>query len=259
VYDAGPDLVLAGVTMTLTQAVTPTLLTNPNGLARFRVETSGLVTIEADEPAGYIHATPSHLITEAVLGTTTDVYFGYISTTEAFAIIFGTVYDDVNHNKIYDPGEVGIPGATVASPQAAAPGSVVTGPYGWYTLRFDTEGTATINETNAAGYVSTTSDILNADIIIPSNNSSPFDFGDFAGVKITGKVFNDLNANGADDSELGLAGVAVTAALESTQTTPTACVPCTWLAPSRSDHHQRDHPTGTHRPMRSPDSVAKVA
>ena len=153
--------------------------------------------------------------------------------------VTGTVWNDANNNTLKDSGEVGIAGVTVVLSGSPYPGvpvrciSVDTDANGLYT--FDSVmsgnyqliesavsstpfGTATCPpaESDPAGYVSTTANVRN--IIVDEANISLQDFGDWEGVLIRGKVFDDnglssgLSANGIQDGgERGIGGIKVIA------------------------------------------------
>ena len=87
--------------------------------------------------------------------------------------------------------------------------SVATNVYGQYTLYYATSGTKVITETNLPFFVSTTPDLIEANAVAGSSGSSPEDFGDLLGIRVSGQVFNDINVNGVNDVEAGVAGAIV--------------------------------------------------
>jgi uncharacterized repeat protein (TIGR01451 family) len=201
---------LSGVTVTLTIATVPVTTTDSNGYYSFRVETEEPISVTADLPANTFRTTPGAVFTDNVLGITQTINFGYASTSSGLGAIYGTVFDDANHDGSQDLGESGLAGVTITSAEAMT-SPLTTNPYGVYTLRYNTSGSTTIHETNPAFYVSTTPDTVTTAAVINSAGPSPVDFGDFLGIQITGQVFSDANVNGANDGEAGVAGAAVAA------------------------------------------------
>lgn len=212
----------SGVQVSLPSALTPITTTNSAGYYRFRIEVEQPISVTAGLPAGYFHTTPGTVILENTFDVTNTVDFGYASTSSPFGVLYGTVFADDNHDGGQDGGENGLPGVTISA-TAALTNPVLTGAYGIYTLRFDDPGTVTVQESNPAGYVSTTPDLIQTDVVTGSDNASPLNFGDFLGIRVEGKVFDDLNVNGQYDidptEEPGVSGAQVTAGGDSFTTT----------------------------------------
>ncbi|MGB3716840.1 MAG: SdrD B-like domain-containing protein [Candidatus Promineifilaceae bacterium] len=212
VFDGG-ETGLSGVTITLPAAQIPVTTTDAGGYYHFRVESEGPVSVTASTLPGFFHTTAPTVYTDTVFGLTRTVDYGFAPVASPFGVIFGTVYEDLNHDGQRDLGEGGISGVTITSTRATT-SPVTTDPFGNYTLRFNSAGSATITEINPDGYLSTTPDGVDVDVVIGSSDGSPIDFGDFLGIKITGKVFEDANGNGTDDGEAGLANADVSAGIE---------------------------------------------
>jgi uncharacterized repeat protein (TIGR01451 family) len=208
-FDIG-EATLSGITVTLPAATVP--VTNTiNGDFFFRVEEEVPVSITASDWLGYFHTTAGTVITNSVLGITQTVDFGYTPTDSPFGVLYGTVFEDGNHNTSHDAGELGLEGVQISSEEAEN-SPVTTNSYGQYTLRFTDPEAVTVTETNPTYYLSTTPDVVETDVVLGSSNASPIDFGDFTGIKVTGQVFEDTNVNGQlDTGESGLEGVSVTA------------------------------------------------
>ncbi|MGD8807556.1 MAG: SdrD B-like domain-containing protein, partial [Chloroflexota bacterium] len=213
----GDEARLSGVQISLPSALAPTVTTDGDGYYRFRIEVEQPISVTAGLPTDYFRTTPGTVYLENTFEVTNTVNFGYASTSSPFGVIHGVVFADENHDGNQDGGENGLPGVTISA-TAAVTSPVLTRDYGIYTLRFDVPGTVTVQETNPAGYVSTTPDLIQTDVVTGSDNGSPWNFGDFLGIRIEGKVFDDLNVNGQDDGEPGLAGAQVAAGSDS-QTT----------------------------------------
>lgn len=208
--DSGEGL-LSGITITLPGANVPITFTDGAGYYGFRVEFQGPVSVSAGLPSGYFRTTPDTVLLASTLGQTQTVNFGYAPIASPFGIVHGTAFADVNYNSVQDMGEYGLAGVAIVSDQAVTP-TVNTNGWGQYTLHFAASGPVTITETNPAFYVSTTPDMVQTDAITGSSGPSPIDYGDVMGIRVTGKVFNDANVNGASDiGEAGVAGATVTA------------------------------------------------
>jgi uncharacterized repeat protein (TIGR01451 family) len=207
--DAG-ELALPGVTVTLTQATVPTITTGGTGYYRFRVESAGAISVTADLPAGYFRTTRGTVLLESTLQTTQTVDFGYALNASTFGVIYGTVFEDVNHDGVQSGGEPGIGGVDVNSGEAV-PHSVTTNELGQYTLRYNTGGPVSITEADPPGHVSTTPNEVQASAVVGSSGPSPIDFGDFQGIRVTGQVFDDRNVNGVNDDGAFVAGATVVA------------------------------------------------
>ena len=218
VYEPGSEGSLPGVTVTLASATEPITTTDSNGYYRLRVESAGAMSVTAALPPGYFRTTPSTVYTDSVFGITQTVNFGYAPDSSAFGVIYGTVFEDADHNANRDTGEQGLAGVTITSHEAAISPSSTNG-YGQYTLRYDMSGPVTVTETNPPPYVSTTPDAVHANAVTGSSGPSPIDFGDFAGIRITGQVFDDINVNGVKDGEPGVSGATVAAGEDSFTTT----------------------------------------
>jgi uncharacterized repeat protein (TIGR01451 family) len=210
VFDPG-ESALSGVTVTLPGATVPVMLTGADGAFHFRVENEGPVAVTADLPADYLRTTPGTVYTNSVLGITQTVDFGYLPVGSPYGVLYGTVFEDANRNGTFDLGELGLAGVDVAS-TGAVTSPLTTNRYGQYTFRYDAAGSVTLSETNLDGYVSTTPDVVDATVVTgAANPANPIDFGDFRGIQITGQVFDDVNVNGRNDAEGGVAGATVAA------------------------------------------------
>jgi hypothetical protein len=209
----GGESGIPGVQLTLLEALTPTLTTDANGYFRFRVEQTIPISVSAGIPTNYFRTTPGEVVfLDTVLGVTRTVNFGYASTGSNFGVVFGTVYEDSSRNGQQNLGEDGLQGVTVSS-TASANSPATTNEFGQYTLRFDNVNNTpvTIVETDPANYVSTTPNNVNTTVTDGSSGNSPIDFGDFKGIKISGLVFDDVNANSINDDGTGVAGAVVSA------------------------------------------------
>jgi uncharacterized repeat protein (TIGR01451 family) len=198
------DVQVAGVT------VSESATTDGDGYYRVRIESQEPVSATADAVPSLFRTTAGTVFLDTLLGVTQTVDFGYAPDASGMGAIYGTVFEDLNHNQIRDLGENGISGVIITSSEAMTP-SVVTNASGQYTLRFNSSGAVTVTESNPSSHVSTTPDVVATNATIGSSGPSPVDFGDFAGVKITGQVFDDQNVDGSNDDAVFVAGAVVAA------------------------------------------------
>jgi len=169
----------------------------------------GPFNITADLPDGHFRTTPGLVFWDLDEGDNKDVNFGYASANSTFGVVFGTVFEDENHNGNYELEESGIPEVKVRLYYEGF-FETMTDHLGSYTLRVDYDGEYDLAEFDLPGYVSTTPNNLTMNLYVGSSGPSPVDFGDFYGTKITGMVFNDADVDGVrDNGEPGLAGAIV--------------------------------------------------
>jgi uncharacterized repeat protein (TIGR01451 family) len=234
-FQQGTEEVLPGITITLPSASVPVTHTNEEGYYSFRVEYQDPITISAALPSGYFRTTPGAIVfAEAELGITKTVNFGYAPITSTFGVVYGTVFEDGDHDGVQETGEVGLPGVQISSTLALT-SPVFTDELGWYTFRYDTPGTATITERDPLYYVSTTPNITQTEVMTGSENGSPYDFGDFLGIKISGQVFDDEDVDGFKDPlEVGVPNAVVSAQGESYATTHSG-IYVLYLTPDTTD------------------------
>lgn len=126
----------------------------------------------------------------------------------------GTVFDDINGNGVKDTGEPGIGGVRVYI-DADKDGvfdtnekNVITPSSGAYSFTGLAAGTYNIRQIDPANYTHTTSSPI---VPLAANaSSSNRNFGNFKNASIAGRVFDDKDRDGVQDSgEAGLAGVRV--------------------------------------------------
>jgi uncharacterized repeat protein (TIGR01451 family) len=213
IKDTGETAGYNNVTISLSGTVIPltTTTTASDGFYSFRIETGLPISVSAPIPAGTFRTTPGQVFLDATLGVTETVNFGYADIGAGFGVVFGTVFEDKDHNGTQTLGESGLTNVQVAAASAATT-PVSTNSFGQYTLRFNAPASTIIIETNPTYYVSTTPDEVPLNVVTDSSNGSPINFGDFLGIQITGQVFEDLNVDGSKDlGEVGLSGADVTA------------------------------------------------
>jgi uncharacterized repeat protein (TIGR01451 family) len=199
---------ISGVTVTLDDSRTTT--TDIQGTYSFSTTTSGTHTVVETDPVNHFSTTPNTVTVDMELGHGYEVDFGDVPDSATCGVVYGTVFEDEDHDGLR-VGEVGLEGVRVALGYS---GSAIyedtTDQHGRYTLHFVISGPVTVTETNPPFYVSTTPDIIHTDVVTGSDNGSPYDFGDFFGIKVSGQVFSDTNVNGnREDGEDGVAGAVV--------------------------------------------------
>ncbi len=144
-------------------------------------------------------------------------------------MITGTIFNDLNDNGQRDAGEPGLPGWTINILRSA------TGT--WFQVQTDSNGMYAFTdsgyasyyeavEVNQAGWLETRpwrSQSAYYDQYLAGDTATGWDFGNWfvSPSSIQGTVFNDLNDNGSDDSEPGLAGWTIHAINQDTQDTLT--------------------------------------
>jgi uncharacterized repeat protein (TIGR01451 family) len=197
--------------------------TSITGFHQFRVERQVAISVTAaltsTPSTAYFRTTPGTVFTDVVLGRTTAVYFGYAPDTSTFGVLYGTAFEDANHDSNQDIGENGLAGVTITSTLAlASPATRTTNGFGQYTFSYTVDSQAvTITAEKLDSYVHTTPGEVYTSTAVPGSRGS-IDFGYFQGIRVTGRVFDDVNVNGADDGEAGLQDAGVDADSASFQT-----------------------------------------
>jgi uncharacterized repeat protein (TIGR01451 family) len=212
------DVSLSSVPVALEGIDVPRLAgtTSITGFHQFRIERQTAISVSAaltsTPSTTYFRTTPGTVFTDAVLGKTTTIYFGYAPDTSTFGVLFGTAFEDRNHDGNQDVGENGLAGVTITSTlPLASPVARTTNGFGQYTFSYTVDSQPlTITAERLDFYVHTTPDEVYTSTVVPGFRGS-IDFGYFRGIKITGRVFDDVNVNGVDDSEPGLQDAGVDA------------------------------------------------
>jgi uncharacterized repeat protein (TIGR01451 family) len=219
---------LPGVTVTSVGAVNSPVTTNELGQYTLRYYNEGPVTVAETNPAFYISTTPDERQANVSFGSSGDspIDFGDFEGIS----IAGHVFEDANTNGVNDAGESGIPGAIVTAGSA----SVTTGGSGAYVLYLALpDGTPiSVTETDPTGYRSTNaipgagmSKVDNNALRIASPISGTVYSGDFGDVQasdvitVSGRVWNDVNADGQPDGEPYLGGAVIRLSSGMSQTT----------------------------------------
>ena len=194
------------------------------------------VNVTADSAGSYPNATGPITTTSPANGLIPSAS----GTLVVSAAIYGTVYNDANHNANLEPTEGNPPLPQLyaklirpgGDPVVVVPVDLVTGQYaftgangalsvGTYTIVINSANDiTTLTPALPAGWVGTEAATLQRTVTVPINLKVVFDqdFGLFQGSKLTGVVFVDTGTGGggANDgirngTELGLPGVTVEA------------------------------------------------
>jgi uncharacterized repeat protein (TIGR01451 family) len=208
---------IAGVLITLNGADTTT--TDQDGQYQFIVAEPGIFTVVETDPTGYFSTTPNEVHVSVELGSSYRADFGDAPNDSPFAAIYGTVFEDLNGNGLWDGDEVGIEEVAVTLDDTTA---TTTNPYGSYTFSTASEAVHTVVETDPDGYFSTTPNEVHVEVVLGEGHQ--VDFGDAPNdspfAAIYGTVFEDGNSDGQwDNDELGIDAVTVTLSGDGTTTT----------------------------------------
>ncbi|MCP4105010.1 MAG: Cna B-type domain-containing protein [Desulfobacteraceae bacterium] len=201
---------LAGVTVTLTNTVTGEVsetITNSDGSYSFSDVGEGSYTVTETDPDGFASTTPNSVpVTISGNGSAT-ANFGDMTTGS----VSGMVFNDTDGDGIPEAGETGLGGVTVKLTDTATGevvATTVTASDGSYSFGNIGEGSYTATETDPEGFTSTTPNSV--PVTISGNGSATANFGDQGKGTVSGKVFNDFNGDGTQNSgENGLSGVTI--------------------------------------------------
>ena len=148
--------------------------TDPDGLYYFIVDTPGVYTVLEQDPTGYFSTTPNEVHVAVALGNSYQVDFGDTQGTEC-AAIYGTVFEDLDSNTLWDELELGIKDVTITLNDSVV---TTTGDYGNYTFPTTATGPHSVVETDPAGYMSTTPNEVTVDVAL--GNGYQVNFGDIS-------------------------------------------------------------------------------
>ncbi|HNU52412.1 MAG TPA: SdrD B-like domain-containing protein [Verrucomicrobiota bacterium] len=244
VQDAG-EAGIAGVALQLIrvadEAVVAETTTSANGVFAFTQVPVGDYTIREKVPAGYtvgtgasgqvggtggtgLHHDPELTLDQGVtLGERGIASASFAN--QVVGSISGLVFNDLNGNGQFDPGEAGIGGARIRlmDPEnPAAAREVLTAGNGAYQFSSVTPGHYAISQVPLSGYYVTEPEQA---VELPRAGAASANFANRVGGTLSGRVFHDENGNGRQDSrERGLGGitVVVTSKLQNPQSVVTA-------------------------------------
>ncbi|MEA4906204.1 MAG: sortase [Anaerolineaceae bacterium] len=210
-------LVSAGCTLNVD---CPTVTTTSSGLFSFSGLSPGSYTLVETNPSGYYSTADSGGANDDSISITLlsgGSYTGNLFLDALSGTIGGLVWDDTDGDGIFDPGESLLSGVTVRLYDGAnnLVGTVLSDVDGTYRFTGLTAGTYTLQETDPAGYSSTTPNQVS--VTLAANSSQTVNFGDLTVAApigsgtIQGVVVDDGNENGVQDpGETVLAGVTIT-------------------------------------------------
>ncbi len=160
--------------------------TDAEGYYSFLV-TPGDYTVEETDPAGFLSTTPNSV---AVSVTDQDftVNFGDQAEVTTYSI-FGTVFEDLDLDGVFDAGEPGIPDVTVT---LVGVGDMTTAVDGTFSFAVAATGEYVIAETDPEGVVSTTPNEFTVQVV---DADVQVDFGDvfIIEVPVDVKPGSDIN------------------------------------------------------------------
>lgn len=194
---------LPGVAVRLTGAAGQrNTVTSGDGVFRFLEVAPGAYSVEEIDPAGYSSTTPNLRSITIGSGGSASTRFG----DQAAGTLAGLVFSDANGNGLRDAGENGIGGVTIRATGADGTRTTFSAGDGSYQFPALVPGNYTVEETDPAGFVSTTPNVRA--VSLTSGGSAAASFGDQPVQTISGIVFEDTNGNGrADAGEPGIGGV----------------------------------------------------
>ena len=203
-----------------TGAVIATTATANDGTYSFTGVAPGSDTIQIAPLAGDKFSPIGAGSTVSAAGTApVTVTTGSASTVNAgefaSANIGGTVFTDANANGVQDAGDPGVPGQTVeligADGQTVV-ATATTDAYGHYDFASLTPGSYTVEivAPNGTLFSPGGSSTDARSITVGGGASATFDAGEYTLATLTGTVFNDANADGAQQAgDAGISGVTV--------------------------------------------------
>ena len=226
---------ISGVTLTLTgvndlyQGVTLTTTTGANGAYSFTGLRPGTYSVAETQPAGYLDGLDAKNNVVIAGSNATDVVGGIVLNSGTAAVnnnfgelvpdsLAGFVYVDANNNGVKETGEAGLPNVKVTLTGtndlgAITSQTVLTGSNGAYSFTNLRPGTYVLTATQPAAYLQgkdtigtpggiTSSNQFSNVVLGQSVNGANNNFGELAGVAITGAIFLDATGNGltADDA-----------------------------------------------------------
>jgi uncharacterized repeat protein (TIGR01451 family) len=164
--------------------------------------------VAATVPTGYTATTPQSIDLTITSGDDVDTAdFGYVTTTS----IGDFVWDDTNGDGVQDAGEDGLGGLTVTLTGGALVTPLVdtTDGNGAYLFENLAPGTYTVTVTPPANAATTTGGNSQTLTVLSGSPDDTIDFGYAFGAAIGDRIWHDLDADGIDDGEPGLASVEV--------------------------------------------------
>jgi len=200
---------IGGVTVKLKDSegsLVDTKATAGDGTCVFTGVAAGSYTVEETDPEGFISTTANAVSIVVASDGAAAANFG----DQPVGTVSGRVFNDTNGDGVQAPEEAGIGGVTIElrDSEAALVGAKTTAGDGTYLFTGVAEGSYTVGETDPEGFMSTTSNEVS--IVVASDGAATANFGDQQVGTVSGKVFNDVDGDGAQDaSEGGIGGVTI--------------------------------------------------
>ena len=232
VFDPG-ELGIPGVTITLYQGTTVigTRTTANDGTYEFATLAPGQYRVEETDPPGHTSTTPNTVVLFLSAGANLEINFGDHGTptpaptpTPSTGAVGGLVWNDLNGNIEYDPGEPVLNGVlvTIKTLDNQTVGSATTGLDGRYRVADLAPGNYRAEETDPPGYASPLGSPNQVLFQIVAGQETTVNFADIlvatptptpnpAAGRVYGRVWNDLNRNAVPDpGEPGIEDVTIT-------------------------------------------------
>ena len=171
---------MAGVVITLSGTSQITTTTAGDGSYLFSGAPAGFYTVEEADPEGFASTTSNTVaVSLSVEKPSASVNFGDLP----IGTVSGLVFNDVNENRLQDVGEKGIGGVTItlSTPEGDLIAARKTVGDGTYLFREVSPGEYFVEETNPAGFSSTTPD--RERVTVPIGGGATANFGDRIGLE----------------------------------------------------------------------------
>lgn len=200
---------LAGIAVTIRDSsnnIITTVLSGPNGTYLVQGLTPGAYTVNVAALPNFFATTPTLVpVNVPTIGNVVvDVGFQEQGT------VSGVVFDDTDGNGVYNVTESPLPNVTIRLLQNnVAIATTTTDSTGYFLFTGVISGSYTVEQTDLAGFVSTTPNLV--PVSVGPGGAASVRFGDQQVGSISGVVFADFNGNGLrEPSEQPLANVTIT-------------------------------------------------
>ncbi|MCC6235320.1 MAG: immunoglobulin domain-containing protein, partial [Verrucomicrobiales bacterium] len=179
-------------------------VTNPDGTFSFPGLAPGGYRLREINPEGYVSTTPDLRLVSVRLDAVTEILFG----DQPAGTVGGVVYEDADGDGEQDDGEAGLPNVSLSLHGMGTSRTTVTDASGAFEFRSVLAGSYRVEETDPAGFASTTPNTRS--VSVSAGGSATASFGDQSVGTVSGSVYADLNANGnREDGEPGISGVTI--------------------------------------------------
>ncbi len=204
---------LEGFTIRLTKpdGTTVDATTGLDGSYGFSKLKPGTYTVSEVLQPGWIPTVPAGGVRVVVITDADSVVGGVDFGNIGTMTISGAKFDDANGNKVFDPGELGLPGWVVylEYPPGNLLSTAITGPGGAYSFANLGPGAYYVKEILQQGWAQTApaGGYHRIELKAADTGITGIDFGNRGIRKISGIKFDDRNGNGVlDPGERGLSG-----------------------------------------------------